>query len=103
MYSDKTLSCKDCGAEFAFTAAEQEFYSEKGFTNEPGRCPACRAARKDQSRGGARGGYGQSDRQMHEATCATCGKIAMVPFKPSNDRPVYCKECYTPQPRRNSW
>ena len=29
MYQDKTLVCKDCGAEFVFTAGEQEFYAEK--------------------------------------------------------------------------
>ena len=45
---DKTLVCKDCGAEFVFTAGEQQFYAEKGFTNEPHRCPACRKARKQQ-------------------------------------------------------
>ena len=47
---DKTLVCKDCGAEFVFTAGEQQFYAEKGFTNEPQRCPACRKARKEQRR-----------------------------------------------------
>ena len=45
---DKTLVCKDCGAEFVFTAGEQQFYAEKGFTNEPQRCPECRKARKQQ-------------------------------------------------------
>ncbi len=45
---DKTLVCKDCGTEFVFTAGEQQFYAEKGFTNEPQRCPACRKARKQQ-------------------------------------------------------
>ena len=43
---DKTLQCKDCGAEFVFTVGEQEFYKEKGFENEPQRCPECRRARK---------------------------------------------------------
>ena len=43
---DKTLSCKDCGNEFIFTVGEQEFYAEKGFENEPVRCPDCRRARK---------------------------------------------------------
>lgn len=47
-YQDKTLVCKDCGAEFVFTAGEQQFYAEKGFTNEPQRCPECRKARKQQ-------------------------------------------------------
>jgi N-acetylglutamate synthase-like GNAT family acetyltransferase len=43
---DKTLTCKDCGAEFVFTVREQEFYAEKGFTNEPTRCAECRAKKK---------------------------------------------------------
>ena len=42
MYEDKTLKCKDCGADFVFTAGEQEFYAQNGFTNEPKRCKACR-------------------------------------------------------------
>lgn len=101
MYSDKILTCKECGREFDFTAAEQEFYAEKGFTNEPGRCPECRAARKARNRDG--GGYGRQERQMHPAVCAACGQETMVPFQPSGDRPVYCRDCYKPQPRRNSW
>ena len=47
---DRNLTCKDCGAEFVFTAGEQEFYAEKGFTNEPQRCPECRSARKNARR-----------------------------------------------------
>ena len=47
MYEDKTLKCKECGAEFVFTAGEQEFYAERGFQNEPQRCKACRDARKN--------------------------------------------------------
>lgn len=43
---DKTITCKDCGAEFVFTVAEQEFYNEKGFENEPVRCKECRNAKK---------------------------------------------------------
>ena len=48
MYEDKTLVCKDCGAEFVFTAGEQEFYAEKGLTNKPKRCQDCRKAKKQQ-------------------------------------------------------
>lgn len=44
---DITLTCKDCGKEFVFTAGEQEFYELKGLTNQPGRCPECRKARKE--------------------------------------------------------
>ena len=50
MYQDKTLICKECGAEFVFTAGEQEFYADKGFVNEPQRCKACRDARKNSMR-----------------------------------------------------
>ena len=52
MYTDITLKCKDCGADFVFTAGEQEFYAEKGFTNQPQRCKACRDAKKNAGKGG---------------------------------------------------
>ena len=92
MNQDKTLTCRDCGADFVFTAAEQDFFAEKGFTNEPGRCPECRAARKQQNNGGRSGGYQQ--REMYDATCAACGAKTQVPFRPSGDRPVYCRDCF---------
>ncbi len=46
-YKDETLTCKECGKEFTFTAGEQAFYAEKGFQNKPVRCPECRKAKKD--------------------------------------------------------
>ncbi|HEY3425895.1 MAG TPA: zinc-ribbon domain containing protein [Negativicutes bacterium] len=97
MNQDKTLTCRDCGAQFVFSASEQDFYAEKGFTNEPGRCPECRAARK-QANGGGRGNYQQ--REMHEAVCAECGVTTQVPFRPSGDRPVYCRECFSKRNQR---
>lgn len=96
MYQDKNLNCRDCGADFTFSASEQEFYGEKGFTNEPGRCPQCRAARKQRNNGG--GGFGRSQRpqrEMFAATCAACGIETEVPFRPSGDRPVYCRDCFS--------
>lgn len=45
---DKKIMCKDCGKEFVFTVGEQEFYKEKGFDNDPVRCPDCRRVRKNQ-------------------------------------------------------
>ncbi|HHY45702.1 MAG TPA: zinc-binding protein [Firmicutes bacterium] len=86
-FKDKVLKCRDCGAEFVFTAGEQEFYAEKGFQNEPTRCRDCRAAKKR-----ARGEGGP--REMYTVTCSACGRETQVPFKPRNDRPVYCKECF---------
>ena len=52
MYEDKTLTCRECGNEFVFSANEQEFFAQKGFQNEPSRCPACRAARRAQNGNG---------------------------------------------------
>ncbi len=50
-FEDKSLRCSDCGNEFVFSASEQEFFAEKGFTNEPKRCPACRRSRRQQREG----------------------------------------------------
>ncbi len=96
---DKTLTCRDCGHEFVFTASEQEFFAQKGFTNEPSRCPECRAARKATrgGSGGYSGGYERREREMFPAVCAQCGKETQVPFQPSGDRPVYCSDCYSAQ------
>ena len=48
-FEDKSIRCSDCGTSFTFTAGEQEFFSSKGFTNEPKRCIQCRRAKKRQS------------------------------------------------------
>ena len=93
MFQDKTLVCKECGAEFVFTAGEQEFYAEKGFQNEPTRCKSCRDARK-----ATRANAGEA-REMFETVCAECGKPTRVPFIPKNDRPIYCSECFAARRR----
>jgi DNA-directed RNA polymerase subunit RPC12/RpoP len=49
---DRNITCKDCGKEFVFTEGEQAFYKEKGFENDPVRCPECRKARKAQKNTG---------------------------------------------------
>lgn len=85
MYEDKTLVCKDCGAEFVFTAGEQEFFAERGFVNEPKRCKACRDAKRGNTR---------PEREMFTAICDSCGGEARVPFQPREDRPIYCSACY---------
>ena len=48
-YQDKYIRCRDCGAEFVFSASEQQFFAEKGFDNEPKRCPTCRRAKRDRN------------------------------------------------------
>ena len=96
-FSDKALTCKDCGQEFIWTSGEQEFYQARGLVNEPGRCTTCRAARR--ASGGAGGGsYGNRDaggpREFFTATCSNCGNEARVPFQPRGDKPVYCSSCF---------
>jgi len=95
MTEDKILTCRDCGEQFLFSASEQDFYAEKGFTNEPGRCPQCRAIRKQNNGGGRGGNSNYQQREMHDAVCAACGCATQVPFRPSGDRPVYCRDCFS--------
>ena len=88
----------ECGSSFAFSVDDQQYHAEKGYTNEPKRCPACREARRSERRGGMGGGFGGGmDRQMYPVVCAQCGKDAEVPFRPRGDRPVYCGDCYSQQ------
>ena len=96
-FTDREMPCVDCGVTFTFEATEQEFFAEKGFTNDPKRCKDCRRAKKQESRGGY-GSY-SSSRQMHPAVCAACGIETEVPFLPSPDRPVYCRECFNANKR----
>ena len=86
-FQDRTLTCVDCGQQFVFTAGEQEFYVQKGFMNEPKRCKSCKAVRK------VMGGPG-GPREEHEVVCSACGQKTTVPFKPSLDKPVFCKPCF---------
>jgi CxxC-x17-CxxC domain-containing protein len=92
VFTDKTISCRDCGMDFVFSSGEQQFYQEKGLTHEPQRCPSCRAVAKQNRALGI--GTGGGAREMHAAVCAECGGQALVPFLPRNDRPVYCSTCF---------
>lgn len=87
MYQDRSLTCRDCGEEFIFSAGEQAFFATKGLTNDPQRCPACRAIAK-------RARANEGPREFHAAICGACGGQAIVPFAPRNDRPVYCSTCF---------
>ncbi len=105
---DKSITCVDCGEEFLFTAGEQQFYRERGLTNQPTRCKNCRDKRKagrpagggggggggGYGGGGAGGGYGRGERQMYAATCSQCGRETEVPFPPTPGRPVLCRDCF---------
>lgn len=94
-YHDKVLKCVECGAEFVFTAGEQMFFADKGFKNEPKRCKNCKSRRQGGERGaGGGGGGGGYARSETKTTCSQCGKETTVPFKPTQGRPVYCRECF---------
>ena len=109
-YTDRSLTCVQCGNDFTFTADDQEFHAGRGY-QDPKRCPTCRAERRASQGGGggygsrssygSGGGYDRPQRQMFSATCARCGKEALVPFEPRGDKPVYCSDCY--QPRTSRW
>jgi CxxC-x17-CxxC domain-containing protein len=94
-YNDRVLKCAECGAEFVFTAGEQMFFADKGFKNEPKRCKACKANRAQ----GNGAGSGSVQRVETKTVCSQCGKETTVPFKPTQGRPVYCRECF--QQRRS--
>ncbi len=95
-YQDRTLSCVECSDSFTFSADDQSYHAEKGYTNEPKRCPSCRQARRSQRYGDSSGyGYDRGPREMHPVVCAECGKDTTVPFVPRGDRPVYCSDCYS--------
>ena len=104
-YLDRTLVCVDCGVDFIHSAADQEYYLQKGFTSDPKRCASCRAYRRStrdggsdvRSFGGPRGYERMDDRGAREyfvAVCSSCGNQAQVPFKPRMDKPVYCSDCF---------
>ena len=87
-YQDRLVKCVDCESEFVFTAGEQLFYADKGFKNEPKRCKPCKAKRNQ-----ARGGEGHR-RTETTTVCSQCGKETTVPFRPTQGRPVFCRECF---------
>jgi CxxC-x17-CxxC domain-containing protein len=98
-FEDKTIVCADCGQEFIHSADDQARYAERGFAHEPKRCRTCRDKRKAQGGGGGGGrrpgGSGpRRARESYEAVCAECGATTTVPFKPTQGRPVYCRDCY---------
>ena len=93
-YHDKVLKCSECSQEFIFTAGEQMFFADKGFKNEPKRCKDCKAKRSQSP------GQGNAvQRSETKTTCSQCGKETTVPFRPTQGRPVFCRECF--QQRRS--
>ena len=96
MAGDIQLQCSDCGQDFTFTAADQAFFQERGYST-PKRCKNCRQAKKN-DQGGS--GYRSAPAQGTPVICSGCGQPTTVPFEPRGDRPVFCRDCY--QARKGS-
>jgi len=91
-------TCSDCGA-----ACQVPFKPTEG---KPVRCQDCFRKNKPQRSfgggnrgggggfGGSRGGFDRRPREMHKTTCDECKQECEVPFKPTEGKPVYCKDCF---------
>lgn len=89
-YRDRVLKCVECGADFVFTSGEQSFFAEKGFRNEPKRCKTCKVRRGQPNTAGEPA----RQRSVTSTICSQCGKETTVPFKLTQGRPVFCRECF---------
>jgi CxxC-x17-CxxC domain-containing protein len=98
-FIDRLLKCSDCGTDFVFTAGEQLFFFDKQFKNDPKRCKLCKAKRSGASRapvGAAPGSPAMLplSRTETRTECSACGIETTVPFKPTQGRPVLCRQCF---------
>ncbi|MDZ4832436.1 MAG: zinc-ribbon domain containing protein [Candidatus Melainabacteria bacterium] len=87
MTFDKNLVCHECQKLFVFSEGEQQFFEQRGLTNLPKRCANCRLSAKFRRNG-------ENLDNLHKIDCTTCGALTVVPFKPSEERPVYCRACF---------
>jgi CxxC-x17-CxxC domain-containing protein len=94
-FVDRLLMCADCGGEFIFTAGEQLFFFDKQFKNDPKRCKPCKSKRAGTGvhagRGPAAAGISRTETRT---ACSECGVETTVPFKPTQGRPVLCRQCF---------
>ncbi len=91
-FQDIELKCVDCGTDFVFTAGEQIFFHDKRFKNLPKRCKACK-----QKRPAVKGAAPRFTKRETSAVCSGCGKETILPFRPTQGRPVFCRECFGKQ------
>jgi CxxC-x17-CxxC domain-containing protein len=96
-FVDRLLTCVDCGGEFIFTAGEQLFFVDKQFKNDPKRCKPCKSRRSAAAAGVATGAGPAAagiSRTETRTECSECGVSTTVPFKPTQGRPVLCRQCF---------
>ena len=94
-FVDRLLNCVDCHSEFIFTAGEQLFFFDKQFKNDPKRCKPCKSRRSGLAAvaNGLPAAAGIS-RTETRTQCSECGIETTVPFKPTQGRPVLCRQCF---------
>ena len=99
-FIDRILTCADCGHSFVFTAGEQLFFFDKQFRNDPKRCKPCKSRRSTGvvQPGGQPASAGIS-RTETRTVCSACSVETTVPFKPTQGRPVLCRQCFQQQQR----
>ena len=91
-FQDKVIKCVDCGSDFVFTAGEQLFFHDKQFKNDPKRCKNCKSKRVAVLSSAPHGhSHVKTETRTH---CSQCGKETTVPFRPTQGRPVLCRECF---------
>jgi CxxC-x17-CxxC domain-containing protein len=96
-FVDRLLTCSDCHGEFIFTAGEQLFFHDKQFKNDPKRCKPCKSRRSGLAAvanglsGPAAAGLSRTETRTQ---CSECGVETTVPFKPTQGRPVLCRQCF---------
>jgi CxxC-x17-CxxC domain-containing protein len=99
-FVDRLLTCTDCGGEFIFTAGEQLFFFDKQFKNDPKRCKPCKSKRSAVSlRPGSGPAAAGISRTETRTECSECGIQTTVPFKPTQGRPVLCRQCFQTRQR----
>ena len=91
-YEDVVLTCVDCTQEFVFTAGEQQFFADKGLKNQPKRCKSCKEKKNERIL--VMSQLYHRDRVEEQVRCALCAVETTVPFKPTQGRPVYCRDCF---------
>ena len=90
-FADRDVQCVSCGLMFVFSSGEQQFFHEKGFTNEPRHCKQCKAKRQ---------GVGGRSQIETRVTCSEFGNNTTFPFKPTQGKPVTFRVCFAN--RRNA-
>ncbi len=95
MLQTKQMICSICRGDFPFSTEEQIFYNEKGFSN-PKKCKPCRQkAKKARRKNSGFNNEGDGEqRPLFDTVCSACGIGTQVPFKPDEQKPVYCRDCY---------